>query len=878
MLETLRKAIGLGDPRSRAADARRALLLSTLVELGREIGATLDAGEVFRALCTRLKAVMALDSCYAATISETDPTMLRFRYLYDEGVEREPQELPIAKTMGGVAILQGRPLQITDTERIDRAALGLPPIVRLTGSELKRSFMAVPIRLRGKVIGAISVQALPANAHGPQDLELLEAIANEAAIAIERADLHERTSALSKRLFELHRIGIEMAAVREIPGLAKLLVESVTAVIGASGAAVYLVRGDEIEVAASTADMSKAAQRTFPLAGSATERALDSGQPLFITDPPDAPAITRQRIEESGQHSVAIYPMRSSDESVGVLYLGWRERHILSEDERELIEVIAGMGASALRGIRAYGELEDAYLSTVSALTATIQARDGYREDHLRHVAADAVALGQKLGLTEGSLRELRYAALFHSLGKIGVPSTILSKPGPLTAEERRLLQEHPILAARILESMPFLRRVVPIVRHASERWDGSGYPEGLAGEAIPRSSRILHLVVCYNAMLVDRPYRAALGPERTLAELRALSGKRYDPRMVEAFTALVEARGTLAAAEEQARGTPELAVLAEITPEFHTILDLDQLLERVVGILEHHFPGAQLAIYLEEERTGELVVRAAAGDPSGELARGRLPRGRGIVGWVYLHGEPALVDDARKDPRLHGSGYTRSLVAVPLLSRERTVGVLAARQATVAAFGQRDLTLLQAVAGQISAAIEVAGLHERLRAEANTDGLTGIHNYRYFYDRLEEEIARADRRSEPLSVAYFDIDGLKTVNDTHGHLAGDAVLRALGRILEEHVRQEDVPARYGGDEFAIVMPQTTREEAEHAVERLMDLIDRTQVDLPDGARIPMPLRSWGVATFPVDGGDATDLVKNADARVYERKRARGRA
>ena len=163
------------------------------------------------------------------------------------------------------------------------------------------------------------------------------------------------------------------------------------------------------------------------------------------------------------------------------------------------------------------------------------------------------------------------------------------------------------------------------------------------------------------------------------------------------------------------------------------------------------------------------------------------------------------------------------------------------------------------------------------MKRAANTDALTGLHNYRYFYDRLEEEIARAERHQTPLAVAFFDLDKLKNVNDTYGHLAGNEVLRILGQRISSQVRTEDVPARYGGDEFAIVMPETPREEAEKVVMRLIESLTQTQVALPSGAgrSIPMPVLSWGVASYPLDGRTARELVENADTRAYARKRSR---
>ena len=237
-------------------------------------------------------------------------------------------------------------------------------------------------------------------------------------------------------------------------------------------------------------------------------------------------------------------------------------------------------------------------------------------------------------------------------------------------------------------------------------------------------------------------------------------------------------------------------------------------------------------------------------------------------------HREAQNIEDVRADPRYIGDGNVRSEMVVPLVSGGRSIGVLVLSHKNVAAFSQRELTLMQTVGAQIAAAIDVAELHERLKRAANTDALTGLHNYRYFYDRLEEEIARAERRQAPLAVAFFDLDKLKNVNDTYGHLAGNEVLRVLGEAISSHVRTEDVPARYGGDEFAIVMPDTPRDEAEKVVTRLMEILDEKTVELPNARSIRMPDLSWGVASYPLDGRTARELVENADTRAYARKRS----
>ncbi len=195
---------------------------------------------------------------------------------------------------------------------------------------------------------------------------------------------------------------------------------------------------------------------------------------------------------------------------------------------------------SLLRIKRHTDDLENAEI-VLGSLALTVEARDPHTNGHCDRLSRYAVALGERLGLPATHLRALRRGASLHDLGKIGIPDAILLKPGPLTEAERAIIQEHPAIGERICAPLKSLLLVCPIIRHHHERWDGSGYPDGLRGEAIPLSARILQVVDVYDALTSTRPYKPAYHPERACAILRAETAKGWwDPTIVEAFMALL--------------------------------------------------------------------------------------------------------------------------------------------------------------------------------------------------------------------------------------------------------------------------------------------------------------------------------------------------
>ena len=204
--------------------------------------------------------------------------------------------------------------------------------------------------------------------------------------------------------------------------------------------------------------------------------------------------------------------------------------------ETALLTAVARSVGHALERFWLEADRDAAYLGTAEALAAALEAKDDYTADHARSIADLAVEVGRELGLQERALRDLRYGAVFHDIGKIAIPDAILNKPGPLSAEEYEVVKSHPLAGEQILAPVPFFAGVRPIVRHDHERWDGEGYPDGLRGAEIPIGARIVFVVDAWHAMTSDRPYRAAMSPEAAREELLAAAGSQFDPRVVDAF------------------------------------------------------------------------------------------------------------------------------------------------------------------------------------------------------------------------------------------------------------------------------------------------------------------------------------------------------
>jgi HD-GYP domain-containing protein (c-di-GMP phosphodiesterase class II) len=211
------------------------------------------------------------------------------------------------------------------------------------------------------------------------------------------------------------------------------------------------------------------------------------------------------------------------------------------ERELELLGGLAHQAKLAIASASSFEGLERTFLSTVEALANALEARDEYTSSHARWITDTSLRVGQELGLDSDTLKRLELGALFHDIGKIGIPNSVLLKPGPLTEEERGLIETHPELGAKIIGPIEQLQDVCVIVRACHERWDGQGYPDKMSGDEIPLEARIIFACDAFHAMTTDRPYRRALSADEARRRLEEAAGTQFDPRVVDVCLRVLE-------------------------------------------------------------------------------------------------------------------------------------------------------------------------------------------------------------------------------------------------------------------------------------------------------------------------------------------------
>ncbi len=348
----------------------------------------------------------------------------------------------------------------------------------------------------------------------------------------------------------------------------------------------------------------------------------------------------------------------------------------------------------------------------------------------------------------------------------------------------------------------------------------------------------------------------------------------------VNQFPAVDRRRNPAVPSEQREKG--EVAVFQELGKALTSSLQLDQVLRTIMEKIDEFLRPDNWSLLLLDEAKQELYFELAVGKASQALKDVRIKMGQGIAGWVAQHGETVVVPgetvvvpDTTKDTRFFSKvdektkTETQSIVAVPVRFRDTCLGVIELINCMgPEGFDPRDLKLLEALSDFAAIALENARHVKKIHELTITDDCTSLYNARHMGFILETEIYRSQRYNYEFSIVFIDLDHFKQVNDTHGHLVGSRLLAEIGNALKEHCRLIDFAFRYGGDEFVILLPQTSKENALNVARRLHKLVrERTWLQ-PEGLNIKLT-PSVGVASYPVDSRTKEGLLHLADEAMY---------
>ena len=551
---------------------------------------------------------------------------------------------------------------------------------------------------------------------------------------------------------------------------------------------------------------------------------------------------------------------------------------------------------------REISEASRIHLATVEALATAIDARDQVGIGHVRRVQIYATGIGKVLNLSENEIDALRTGALLHDIGKLAVPDHILNKPGRLTPAETEKTKVHASVGAAILENIGFACPVVPAVKYHHERWDGSGYPERLQGTEIPLTARILAVADSYDTLRGARPYRAAISRDESRKILLNDAGKQFDPQIIDVFLRnlrrfeteveeqglsytfgvdekpenqlIAQIRGENNYVDQIKRANREVFTLYELAREFSSSLNSQETLELFARKIADFVPFDTCTIYLLDETNEAAKIVYAEGKNHKILKNKRIKVGDGATGYVLEKRQAVQNINPKLDfppTQFNFAEEYTAMASLPLITDEKLIGAVSIYSCELLGYQEEHLRLLETVTRIAADAIVKSIQHTETETRALTDPMTGLPNARSLQIHFEKEVARASRSGSSFQVLMLDLDGFKAVNDTFGHKAGDAMLKGISAVMSEQLRDYDFLARYAGDEFVAIVPETDEEAVRDLCRRIENAVIGFKLPVGDDKFACVGV-SLGAASYPRHGESFDQVVIAADKAMYVMK------
>jgi len=517
------------DEPAKARDIRSIAHLKMLQSLSGKLNRLNDVRQIGDEIAGELRSLIDYHNCRVSVIDGDDVVPVAFRGDLTADTVALPLELLRAKVGVGITgrcAETGESLLIGDAGNCEFAT-------RIPGTPvIEESLLAVALRYGSRVVGVVVVSKLGLDQFDEDDVRLLEVLAGHAAVAVENASLYEAARREAESATSLLEFGRELATAANLDDILQRVVELSADLLASSRTSIWL-EDEEGRLAPSKlhgytpAERASVESRRFDAAKARAGFAAQSGP--FVLGPSEWTRIENDPLDSEASYALA--PVEIDGRLICIVAA--LPPGDFGERELRLLGGLAHQAKLAIANASNYEGLEQTFVSTVEALANALEANDEYTSRHARWITDLSLRVGRELGLDDGALKHLELAALLHDIGKIGIPSDVLSKPGRLTIEERRLIETHPALGEGIIAPIERLQAVRPIVRHCHERWDGRGYPDAIAGEQIPLESRIILVCDAYHAMTTDRPYRKRLSHPEAVRRLNDGAGTQFDPSVV---------------------------------------------------------------------------------------------------------------------------------------------------------------------------------------------------------------------------------------------------------------------------------------------------------------------------------------------------------
>ena len=540
-------ALVLEHTRMYEAEKSRVVRLAALTNLSAEIATMHSQREVLDAIVARSIGLAGSPVCMVLLLDdEAKSITLAAQAGLPEGIQNG-QRIPQAITTLYTNSRKETKLVIEDIDRDtpDLRLLLIHPDIR--------ALYAYPMVQNGRVRGWIALTSLAANAPTAEENNTYELLAKLATVGLENARLFEETNRRLARLGSLRTIDMAISSSVEIEFPLRVLLDQAILQLNVSAADILVYNSKTMMLkyicgrGLRKRELNPAALK---LDEGFTRRAVLERSTVYIPDLREELGGLRgyPDIDKEGFVSLVCKPLISKGEVKGVLEVFHRSPLHPEREWFDFLDTIANQAAITIDNFQLFENLERsnvelsiAYDATIEGWSRTMDLRDRETEGHSQRVADNTVSLARAMGMNESELIHLRRGALLHDMGKMGIPDTILLKPGPLTEEEWVTMRMHPGIAYRMLAPISFLRPALDIPYCHHEKWDGTGYPRGLVGDQIPLSARIFAVVDVWDALRSDRPYRPAWTEDRTFEHIRQASGAFFDPQVVNAFFQLRE-------------------------------------------------------------------------------------------------------------------------------------------------------------------------------------------------------------------------------------------------------------------------------------------------------------------------------------------------